>query len=250
MSIKTTIIEKLHSISRPTDMADGFSVSTHCIYPSNTLVRVSVRVGQRSAVVSDDGGAIGEASAAGIWLGKPDKMLDALVKPRGLIVRGGVINSKEVEFDAVPYVILHVANVARDVANWFYDHGGVQKKQDFRPLLIKSLKMEFRDNLSAAKIAGASNKVHKFPNVIHFANGKQIIVDSVANDPQSINARVVANVDVRDAHNERIQQRIVFDDNQRWSPSDLSLLKIGATPVPFSKAKAVIGDLAQRARHN
>ena len=66
-------------------------------------------------------------------------------------------------------------------------------------------------------------------------------------DPSSINARVVANIDVKLAKYEKLDQRIVYDDGENWSADDLSLLQVGNTPVvPFSKAADVIGRLSRR----
>jgi hypothetical protein len=44
----------------------GVRVTTHCMYPSNGLVQVMVRGGVSTVVVSDEGGAMEEALAAGI----------------------------------------------------------------------------------------------------------------------------------------------------------------------------------------
>ncbi len=64
------------------------------------------------------------------------------------------------------------------------------------------------------------------------------------NDAASINSRVVANLDIRNAHNPLIEQMIVYDDNMRWSASDLKLLEIGAPTIPFSHAEPQVRRLA------
>jgi hypothetical protein len=72
-----------------------------------------------------------------------------------------------------------------------------------------------------------------------------LIVDPVVNDPSSINARVVANMDVRMRGDPKIQQMIVYDDRMAWQASDLRLLRVG-TPniVPFSTAEPQIEKIA------
>ena len=45
-----------------------------------------------------------------------------------------------------------------------------------------------------------------------------------------------------------IEQRIIYDDNEKWSSSDLSLLQVGATIVPFSQHKEVINRVAEQTR--
>ena len=87
-------------------------------------------------------------------------------------------------------------------------------------------------------------KEHKFANVITFRSGARLIVDPVWNDASSINSRVVANLDVKAAKDPKIQQRIVYDDEEAWQPSDLNLLGMGATVVPFSRSYEVIERLA------
>ena len=50
----------LWGVAKVTPTSDGVRVTTHCMYPSNGLVQVTVRGGE-SIVVSDEGGAVGEA---------------------------------------------------------------------------------------------------------------------------------------------------------------------------------------------
>lgn len=242
------VMNSLSRICGVSEIEDGFRITTSCMYPSSGLVRVYVRGGKDTAVVSDDGEALGEATAAGIHLEKPDSFLRNFVQTRGLNMKGGVLIAPVVDIKAAHIAVLHVANVAGDVAQWVYERGGMKRRQDFRVMLAQFLENSFGDNLAQARIFGASNKHHKFSNVISFANGRKLIVDAVANEPSSINARVVANLDVKSAHNPNVVQRIVFDDAERWSSSDLSLLQIGATLVPFSRAQDVIRRVAEETR--
>jgi hypothetical protein len=94
-------------------------------------------------------------------------------------------------------------------------------------------------------IVGHSNKPHKFPNVLKLLGGKRLIVDPVANEASSINARVVANLDVKATEDPTLMQRIVYDDEDDWTPSDLNLLQVGAPVVAFSNVSEVIERLAQ-----
>jgi len=56
----------LDSIASIMRTSDGVRVTTHCMYPSNGLVQVTVRGGAETIVASDEGGAAGEALGAGI----------------------------------------------------------------------------------------------------------------------------------------------------------------------------------------
>jgi hypothetical protein len=240
--------ESLRSLFPIEEMPDGLRVTTACMYPSNGLVRVALRGGLESLVASDDGEALGEAAAAGIEITEPDRLLGNFVRQRGLSLRNGVILTEAIPTSAVAVAVAHVANTAKEAASWLYEHGSVKRRRDFCELLASFLADTFREQVAEAKLFGASNKPHKFANVISFPNGRKLIVDAVANDPSSINARVVANLDVRASKNLRIEQRIVYDDEEHWSAPNLSLLQVGATIVPFSKAREVIKRVADETR--
>lgn len=246
--LRSCISASLSAICPVEDLDGCVRVTTHCIYPSNGLVRVMVNGGLESIVASDDGEALGEALAAGIEIENPDKLLRGFVQQRGLMISNGVIYSPVTPMDAAPVVILHVANVAKEAALWLYDHGGLRYRSDFRDLLSGFLVAEFKEQVAETRISGASQKPHVFANVISFANGHRFIVDAVSNDASSINARLVANLDVKATNDPSIDQRIVYDDAQPWNVADLNLLQLGATIVPFSKALPVIQRIAHELR--
>ncbi len=227
---------------------DACRITTHCMYPSNGLVRVYVRCGQNVVVASDEGEALGEASAAGIEIHDADKQLGNFVRHRGLILRSGIIMTETVPFDAVGIAVSHVANTAKEAAHWLYEHGGIKRRRDFRKLLSDFLVENFRHNVSSSEVIGASHKLHKFQNVISFANGRKLIVDAASNEPSSINAKAIANIDVRAQNDPMITQRIVYDDAQLWAAADLAILQMGATIIPFSRAKAAIPRIAEETR--
>jgi hypothetical protein len=79
------------------------------------------------------------------------------------------------------------------------------------------------------------------------ANVRRLIVDPAVHDISSINARVVANLDVRAVNDPLLEQRIIYDDEEHWTPADLNLLQVGATVVPFSRSSEVIRRLAASA---
>jgi len=60
------ISRNLDSIASITRTSDGVRVITHCMYPSNGLVQVTVRGGVETVVASDEGGSVGEALGAGL----------------------------------------------------------------------------------------------------------------------------------------------------------------------------------------
>lgn len=231
------------SVWKPID--NGARVTTHVMYPSNGLVNVFIRGGRHSCVVSDDGGAIGEGSAVGARVHPSDRQLTHLVRSQGLSIKRGTISSPTVPVEAVPATILIVANAARDVANWLYDHANVKRHRDFRIELSDILRSTFSERVHGGFIEG-KRKRHEFANVVDLADGNKLIVDPVGREPSSINARVVSNLDVAQAENQRIRQRLIYDDEQPWTPNDLGLLGMAGVPVvPFSRSAGVIRRIAQ-----
>lgn len=228
------------------EQPDGVTVTTHCVYPSNTFVKVIVRGGARTFYVSDDGGALREIEAAGAEIAKPDKLLARIVTKYGLSISGGIIRSPQVEADALGPAVALVANASRDAADWLFDHARIKHHRDFKVLLRQFLEKRFVDRVHNEVVVGQSNKPHKFDYMIHLAGGRRIIVDPVVRDTNAINARVVANMDVRAARHENLEQRIVYDDEDDWSAEDLNLLQVGAPVVAFSKAPEVFGRLNGR----
>lgn len=230
------------------DDNNGVRVTTHCMYPSNGLVQVVVRGGREEIFASDDGGAVGEALSAGIPVRKIDRQLRFLIRDQGLKIDNGIISTPMMPIESVPLAVLLVANAAKEAAHWLYDNSKVKRTRDFKFLLAEFLKKTFDDQVSHdAVIVGHSNKAHSFANVILLGNGKRLIVDPVVNDASSINARVVANLDVKAINDPMIEQRIVYDDEEDWAPADLNLLQVGATVIPFTRSAEVIQRIAARA---
>ena len=240
------ILALLSRTVKATPIEDGgVRVSTHVLFPSNGNVTVTVRGGEREFCVYDDGAAISEMISAGLRGPVPDRMLRARVRNRGLEVSKGVIRSPTIPLEAIPAAILHVANASRDVAAWAIERLPFRVVRNFRADLAILLDRYFHTALTKdIPIIGASNKPHKFSYVARLSGERTIIVDPVTNEPTSINSRVVANLDVRNMHDPRITQFIVYDDNLRWTTSDLKLLEIGAPTIPFSRVEPQVRQLA------
>ena len=246
--IMTLACDGLRDLARIVPSEDGIVATTHCMYPSNGLVRVTVRGGRETIVASDEGGAMGEALAAGIEVRNYDKTLSHVVKEQGLIIRDGVIHTPRMPIESAPLAILLVANTSQEVARWMFDNGKVKRTRDFKKLLAEFLMKRFDERVAHGEfVIGHSNKAHKFANVVTLGGERKLIIDPVSNDASSINARVVANLDVKANGNPNIIQRIVYDDEDHWAPADLNLLQVGATPVAFSRASEVIERIANAA---
>jgi hypothetical protein len=236
----------LEEIVNITPIEDGVRVTTHCMYPSNGLVQVTIRGGIEKIMASDEGGAIGEALAAGIPMRDLDKTLNHLIKDQGLRLKKGTIFTPPMPIEAAPLAILLVANASQEVARWLYEHMKIKRTRDFKVLLSEFLQNKFDAHVAHnAVIVGHSNKPHRFANVISLGEAR-IIIDPVTNEASSINARVVANLDVRATENPNIVQRIIYDDEEDWAPADLNLLQVGAPVIAFSRASEAIERITGR----
>ena len=244
MNLHDLVLTAVREIVRVVDTDDGVSVTTHCLYPSNGFVQVSVRGGPSEFIVSDEGGAFADIESAGVEIDKPDALVKHLLSRAGMTITRGVIRSPKVSTDVLPVAIALTANASREVAEWLYAHCRIKRERNFRKIVRDFLRKAYDDRVVDDTIVGESNKPHKFENVIRSPDGRRLIADPVIHDPSSINARVIANLDVRMAKYEGLEQRIVYDDHQDWSAADLNLLDVGATPVPFSKFPEVIARLA------
>jgi hypothetical protein len=210
----------------------------NCVGFAPTRTSIRRRTGMR-------GGAFGEAIAAGIPVAEfHNKSLAGMVRDRGLALKDGVIFTPLVPLEAATVAILHVANASQELARWFYEHSKIKRARDFRVLLSEFLRVSFDNRMRPEKIVGHSNKQHKFEHVLHLAEGRKLIIDSVAHEASSINARVVANLDVKSNGDPLLDQRIVYDDQEEWTPADLNLLQVGAPAVAFSRSQEVIFRLA------
>jgi hypothetical protein len=115
-----------------------------------------------------------------------------------------------------------------------------------RKALEKLLWSTFEERLTRNAMVPGKRKQHTFANVIVLPGDRRLIVDPVAREPSSINARVVSNLDVAQADNPKIQQRLIYDDQEDWTPQDVGLLGIVGVPVvPFSRSPQVINRIAR-----
>lgn len=222
------------------------SVPTHCLYPSNESVAVIVEGGASEFIVHDDGGAVDEIASIGGRLEKSHKLVGYILRPYGLAMdEHGVIRSPIVPPDQLLGTIILVANASKEVAEDLIQRIRPRSRRSFREDLARLLELKFPKHVVRNSILlGASNKPHKFDHIVRLDENRKLVIDAVVNDPGSINAAVVAHLDVNRAKPQGIEQRIVYDDHERWSSADLSLLKVGARPVAFSRVADVLDKLA------
>lgn len=224
---------------------DAIRVGTQVLYPSNSAVTLTIR-GTNRFVVSDSGGAMDEITGSGRWDIPTDRRVETIISNFGLKVSRGAIYAPSVSLEALPSAILLVANASKAVAEWAYSHIRFTVTRNFKKDLENILHRHFNESLkNNTEVIGESNKAHKFAHVIYLDKKRKLLVDPVINDASSVNARVVANMDVRMREDPTISQIIVYDDRLNWKASDLRLLRVG-TPnvVPFSSAEPQIQRMA------
>lgn len=240
-SLAKAVRETVYTVSAE----DGLRAVTQCLFPSNSSVAVSVRGGGNAFIISDDGAALSEIASSGANERPSDRQIRSAIGKQGLKVEKGVIFSPPVAEAEVPFAVMLVANAAKTVADWGLEHMRFAAPRNFRKDLADLLHRHFHDNLKEDQpILGKSNKPHKFGHVIYLEQERRLLVDPVVNDSSSINARLVANLDVKMLNDPNIQQLIVFDDRLEWSASDLHLLSLGGPVVGFSRAEIEIERLA------
>lgn len=246
MSLLTIIQDAVAEIITVGESGDGVYVNTLCIYPSNSFVQVMIYGNQNEFTVSDNCGAVHELVSAGIEVSKNDGVLNRYVKSQGLTFKYGQIRSPVCSRGELSSAIALVANASKDMADWLFATSKINKNRDIKAIVRSLLQMTFdKSNIKEdGTIVGVSNKPHKFENIIMLPNNRRLIVDPVIRDGSSINARVVANLDVKLANLDGLEQRIIYDDEDDWQPEDLNLLQVGATVVPFSKSAEVIRRVA------
>ena len=225
-------------------------VPTHCLYPSNAVVSVHVVGAVGGAFLVTDGwGAYEEACSAGSRF-EPEGVASIAryaVGQYGVAIdKTGLIKAERVRADELMATITLVANGSKDAANAVISR--------FRPRLRRNLKAELTQLLELffpnrhvkepLVVVGASNKPHKFDVAVRLPGDRRLLLSAVAHEASSINSVLVSHLDVRNAKSADYEQRIVYDDEDRWNAADLNLLRIGAQPVPFSQAQSVIERLA------
>lgn len=241
MNIADAINDALIAISSMQETASGVRVTTHCMYPSSGLVSVFVRGGENTFVVTDEGGAVKELTASGVDLQHTSKAIYNFASSQGVNYQNGALSSPLATLKELPVAIILVANASKELASHLLSNTKIKRRRNFKELVHQFLSAKFDEQrVKPMEFVGESNKPHRFENVVILDNEKRLIVDPVIRDPASINARFVANFDIKAKKIAGIEQRIIYDDEEEWTSSDINLLTFGAKVIPFSKADVAL----------
>ena len=225
--------------------AEGVVVTTDCLYPSNSAVRIEV-VGDRVYTVSDRGGALDILASHGVEVKAPTKALRAYADPYGLeVTNSGLICARNVQADLLPAAVTLVANASKDAAMLMLEKERMSPASTFKNDLERALRNEKSWNIIVEyKCIGRSNKEHRFDYAIPLRDNRFILIDAVSDDPGSINSVVVSNLDVQRQKNPKFIQRIVYDDRVEWRSENIMLLEEGAPTLAYTHAMNEIKKIA------
>jgi hypothetical protein len=193
-------------------------------------------------IVSDGGAAFDEALASGVEMPAFNLNVRRAIRAKGLSFIDGRIESPKVGVDGLFTASVVVANAARDIAEALLALGDTGSDQSLERRTRELLVSKFHSWVLSKPVTvnGASERSHKFENALDLPDGRRLLVDVVRHQGNSINATVVANLDVRRLDDPSIIQRIVFDPDERWKREEIELLEVGAIPVALpSLAKSV-----------
>jgi len=249
MTVLETVIASMARWPEIREQDGRVLVPTHCIYPSNGVVTVVVEGGASHFRVHDDGAALEELDATGGIVTYPIAIMRSATRQQGLEVSdAGVIFSPLVGVDDLPAIISLIANGSKEAAHRLIDRMTPRPRRNFRLELEKLLELEFGHiTLRRSSAVSGLHKPHRFDYVVHISEQRKLLLDAVTPEASSINAAVVAHLDVKQAQLPNVIQRIVYDDEEKWRAEDLSLLSVGAPAVAFSQAREVLKRVAEAA---
>lgn len=246
MTLIETVGNAMMGWPRATSHASGVFVPTHCLYPSNAVVRVCVSGRLNEFRVHDDGGALDEFESSGGVANDAIATIRNKAREQGLgVTRAGLIHTSEaVGLDQVAGAIVLVANASKEAAHLLLEKYRAHPRRNFRQELAGILELKFGRLSSRGPVVGMSNKPHKFDYDIRLSGDRRLLIDAVVPEASSINAVLVSNIDVKQAERSDLIQRIVYDDHDDWKSSDLTLLSLGATVVPYTRIQPALERLA------
>jgi len=218
------------------DNGESVSVPTQCLYPSNGTVTVFVTGGPNGCVVSEEGRAIQEIMAHGFEVPQNvEAYLRQFTQSQGLRITGSKIHTPPIPAEALVAAIPLVANASSLAAFWAI--------KTFRPRVRRDLREELRTLFGArfsrdrikeeVHLPGESGRLYKFEFRVELGS-RSLIVDGVFPDATAINTRAIAHLDLSRTNNAALVQRLVYDEQEKWTAADINLLRIAAELVPLT----------------
>ena len=216
----------------------GWLIDTTAIYPSGKVVQVLVHGPETSPVVTDNGSAIDELELSGVHVPEVTRLLRPYARKYGLETENGEVFESRVSVTDLAAAIRLVASASAEAVHREMDATSFRPRRQIRELLAEFMKTKHGDEFSVQAVEG-KYKPHLF-DYVHQGENRLIIVDPVLRDASSINAKVVAHLDVRARLGERADQLIVYDDDEPWTGDQLGILQLAASIVPWIEVEPAI----------
>ena len=241
--------EELARWSAPNSTDADVFIETQCLYPSNGFVKVAIEGGTATCRVHDCRGALDEYMAIGSVTPPNLGAARHIARRQGLVVdAAGRVVAPLIGMDRIVSAIILTANVSKEIAQYFVERFRPEFHRDLRSALEELLERRFPHEMRRQEtVIGQSNKQHKFDFAIRLPHERRLLLDAVTPEASSINAAVVAHLDVAAANLPGVHQRLVYDEDTKWKSSDLALLTVGAKVISFQRLPTVLEQMQDAA---
>lgn len=220
-------------------------IPTLGVYPSGGVISVYATVGKSHAQITDAGGAMDELSRLGKNNPNAIALLKTFAKKNHLFADNrGWLSSQEFPVEHLGAYIAIVASASREAVRFIASAKRPKRQHSFREIVDNQLSSLFNEQLKRHVTILGSVRKHKFDYGLHLSDGRQLLLDLVVPDANSINSAVVAHLDVKRSGREEYVQRIVFDSEEEWKSGDIALLSIGATAMDYRALPTYLKSLA------
>lgn len=240
------VMEVLADMSNLRRTDNGALVRTSCMLPSGSLLNVSVQPAIDGWIVCDEGAVVADAMAHGFDVDFSLKGLASRLSREGLKVEKGRIYSEKVSPGELPFMVAYLATSAIEASKWLVNNAAKHSRRGVADLLSDLVDRRYSEMRlhEPLEVLGNSSKSYEFNNVLLLPNRQKLILDPVNRNDGSIKSRLVANLDVAQAHHENLLQRIVYDESENWEQQELALLSVGAPTIKISRVEEVVDRMA------
>lgn len=230
----TQLKSLLQSLIRIHEIPGGYLVGTTELLSSGEVVSLAVLGGDRECTVSDRGLAIRELSVAGAAIADPTRLLRPYAGRYQVVVSGTDL-LLHTPTESVQAAIMLVANACREAYDTEIRRIKISPRRDIREALDRYLSTSVLADHKKNAVLSGQNARHTFAHIFKkTGTNNLIIVDPVIPEYSSINARVVAHLDIRKELQGTAEQFMVYDDEDDWPTDKLGILQLAAPVVPFS----------------
>lgn len=154
-----------------------------------------------------------------------------------------------IDVPALASAISLTANVSKEVAHYLIDRDkSAPASHNLEEAIERILDGQFHKEWTRQTfIVGQSNKQQRFDFEVRLPTKRHLLIKVVKPESSSVNAAVVAHLDVKATKQSDIEQRSIYDDFVSWKAADLSLLAVGAPVLPLSAANDTLGRIGAAA---